>query len=52
MQCDNVWTVCLSSPNYYVNVTSSQHMRDVLVVTLPQRNYTNGSHWTLNDTVS
>lgn len=51
MYRDSVCTVCLSSPSYYVNVTSSQAMRDVLVVTLPQRNYTNESRWTLNDTV-
>ncbi|CAF90437.1 unnamed protein product, partial [Tetraodon nigroviridis] len=40
------------NPSYYVNVTSSQAMRDVLVITLPQRNYTKGPHWALNDTIN
>lgn len=48
---DGVWTVGVCSPSYYVNTTSIPAMQDVLVVTLPQRNYTEESHWTLNDTV-
>lgn len=40
-----------SSPDYYTNLTSSQGMQDVLVITLPQRNYTTGSNLMLNDTV-
>lgn len=46
---DTIGTVCLSSPNYYVNVTSNPAMLDVLVITLPPRNYTN---LTFHDTVS
>lgn len=45
-------TLTSSSPTYYANTTSSKGMQDVLVITLPQRNYTSGSHMTYNDTVS
>uniref|UniRef100_A0A3B4UQD6 Guanylate cyclase n=1 Tax=Seriola dumerili TaxID=41447 RepID=A0A3B4UQD6_SERDU len=37
-------------PDYHVNTTSSKGMRDVLVFTLPQRNYHYGSNSTYNDT--
>ncbi|XP_003976359.1 heat-stable enterotoxin receptor [Takifugu rubripes] len=40
------------NPAYYINVTSSQAMQDVLVITLPQRNYTYGSNLTFNDTIN
>lgn len=41
------------SPDYYSNMSTTL-MKDVLVVTLPQRNYTElaGSNLTYNDTVS
>ncbi|XP_022624722.1 heat-stable enterotoxin receptor-like [Seriola dumerili] len=38
------------NPDYHVNTTSSKGMRDVLVFTLPQRNYHYGSNSTYNDT--
>lgn len=38
------------SPDYYLNTTSSAGMESVLVVTLPQRNYTSSSSF--NETVS
>ncbi|TNN55617.1 Heat-stable enterotoxin receptor [Liparis tanakae] len=38
------------NPEYYVNTTSSQGMEDVLVITLPQRNFIYGSNSTRNDT--
>uniref|UniRef100_A0A3Q2VQS4 Guanylate cyclase n=1 Tax=Haplochromis burtoni TaxID=8153 RepID=A0A3Q2VQS4_HAPBU len=42
------------SPDYYLNTTSSAGMESVLVVTLPQRNYTSGSSFneTINDYVA
>lgn len=40
-----------SSPTYYANTTSSKLMQDVLVITLPQRNYTRESTSVLNNTV-
>ncbi|XP_034395068.1 heat-stable enterotoxin receptor [Cyclopterus lumpus] len=40
------------NPEYYVNTTSSQGMQDVLVITLPQRNYIYGSNLTYNDTIN
>ncbi|XP_070703541.1 guanylyl cyclase C [Pempheris klunzingeri] len=40
------------NPEYYVNTTSSKTMEDVLVITLPQRNYTYGSNATYNDTIN
>lgn len=40
------------SPSYYANTTSSKHMKDVLVITLPRRNYTEESTSALNNTVS
>ncbi|KAK9535479.1 hypothetical protein VZT92_007858 [Zoarces viviparus] len=40
------------NPEYYVNTTSSEAMQDVLVVTLPQRNYIDGSNLTYNDTIN
>uniref|UniRef100_A0A3P8PZM6 Guanylate cyclase n=1 Tax=Astatotilapia calliptera TaxID=8154 RepID=A0A3P8PZM6_ASTCA len=41
-------------PDYYLNTTSSAGMESVLVVTLPQRNYTSGSSFneTINDYVA
>lgn len=41
-----------SSPQYYVNETSTVGMENVLVVTLPPRNYSNGSNFSKNSTVS
>ncbi|KAI3359332.1 hypothetical protein L3Q82_002836 [Scortum barcoo] len=41
-----------SGPEYYVNTTSSEGMEDVLVVTLPQRNYDYGSNSTYNNTIN
>ena len=41
----------VSSPQYYDNTTSSAGMEDVLVVTLPQRNYSLDSGMPYNDTV-
>uniref|UniRef100_UPI0037E99EC7 guanylyl cyclase C n=1 Tax=Semicossyphus pulcher TaxID=241346 RepID=UPI0037E99EC7 len=40
------------NPDYYHNTTSSKMMENVLVVTLPQRNYTHGSNFTSNDTIN
>ncbi|KAL6103318.1 gucy2c [Pungitius sinensis] len=40
------------NPDYYVNTTSSKAMQDVLVITLPQRNYSYGSNSTYNDTIN
>ncbi|XP_035766700.1 heat-stable enterotoxin receptor-like [Neolamprologus brichardi] len=42
------------NPDYYLNTTSSAGMENVLVVTLPQRNYTSGSSFneTVNDYVA
>ncbi|XP_015243410.1 PREDICTED: heat-stable enterotoxin receptor [Cyprinodon variegatus] len=40
------------NPAYYVNETSPPWMRDVLVVTLPQRNYAYRSNSSYNDTIN
>ncbi|KAM7386452.1 hypothetical protein PAMA_009190 [Pampus argenteus] len=40
------------SPDYYVNTTSREGMQDVLVITLPQRNYSIGSNSLYNDTLN
>ncbi|KAF7645951.1 hypothetical protein LDENG_00195750 [Lucifuga dentata] len=40
------------NPEYYVNSTSSPGMEDVLVVTLPQRNYDYNSNLPYNDTIN
>ncbi|XP_010793804.1 heat-stable enterotoxin receptor-like [Notothenia coriiceps] len=40
------------SPEYYLNTTSVKAMQDVVVVTLPPRNYTSGSHSKFNDTIN
>nr|XP_015800832.2 guanylyl cyclase C isoform X2 [Nothobranchius furzeri] len=42
----------LYNPDYYVNSTSTEEMRDVLVVTLPQRNFSRGSNLSYNDTIN
>uniref|UniRef100_A0A8C5FTS7 Guanylate cyclase n=1 Tax=Gadus morhua TaxID=8049 RepID=A0A8C5FTS7_GADMO len=42
----------VSSPQYYDNTTSSAGMEDVLVVTLPQRNYSLDSGMPYNDTIN
>ncbi|XP_033998173.1 heat-stable enterotoxin receptor [Trematomus bernacchii] len=40
------------NPEYYLNTTSIKAMQDVVVVTLPPRNYTSGSHSKYNDTIN
>uniref|UniRef100_A0AAQ4QDX1 Guanylyl cyclase C n=1 Tax=Gasterosteus aculeatus aculeatus TaxID=481459 RepID=A0AAQ4QDX1_GASAC len=40
------------NPEYYVNTTSSKAMQDVLVITLPRRNFIYGSNSTHNDTIN
>nr|XP_046271779.1 heat-stable enterotoxin receptor [Scatophagus argus] len=40
------------NPEYYDNTTSSKAMQDVLVITLPQRNYTYGSNSAYNHTIN
>ncbi|KAM9345724.1 guanylyl cyclase C [Symphorus nematophorus] len=40
------------NPDYYVNTTSSRGMEDVLVITLPQRNFDYGLNSTYNDTIN
>ncbi|GLD60467.1 heat-stable enterotoxin receptor-like protein [Lates japonicus] len=40
------------NPSYYANTTSSKAMQDVLVITLPQRNYDYGSNSSYNDTIN
>ncbi|KAM4530764.1 guanylyl cyclase C [Odontesthes bonariensis] len=42
----------LYNPEYYINSTAAVGMRNVLVVTLPQRNYTFGSKSSYNDTIN
>uniref|UniRef100_A0A3P9ICD5 Guanylate cyclase n=1 Tax=Oryzias latipes TaxID=8090 RepID=A0A3P9ICD5_ORYLA len=42
----------LYNPEYYINTTSLAPMRDVLVVTLPPRNYVNESNSTFNNTIN
>ncbi|XP_076021157.1 guanylyl cyclase C [Genypterus blacodes] len=38
------------NPEYYINATSSRGMKDVLVVTLPQRNFDHEDNLPFNDT--
>uniref|UniRef100_A0A665WBZ3 Guanylate cyclase n=1 Tax=Echeneis naucrates TaxID=173247 RepID=A0A665WBZ3_ECHNA len=40
------------NPQYHVNTTSSKGMENVLVITLPQRNYHDESNSTSNDTIN
>ncbi|XP_036004577.1 heat-stable enterotoxin receptor [Fundulus heteroclitus] len=40
------------NPDYYVNETAPDWMQDVVIVTLPQRNYTYGSNSSYNDTIN
>ncbi|KAK5885352.1 hypothetical protein CesoFtcFv8_019068 [Champsocephalus esox] len=40
------------NPEYYLNTTSIKAMQDVVVVTLPPRNYTSGSDSKYNDTIN
>ncbi|KAL3054203.1 hypothetical protein OYC64_006514 [Pagothenia borchgrevinki] len=40
------------NPEYYLNTTSIKAMQDVVIVTLPPRNYTSGSHSKYNDTIN
>ncbi|XP_057717075.1 guanylyl cyclase C [Corythoichthys intestinalis] len=40
------------NPEYYVNSTSTPGMQNVLVITLPQRNYDYGSGLPYNDTIN
>ncbi|KAM3597900.1 uncharacterized protein V6R79_010938 [Siganus canaliculatus] len=40
------------NPDYYSNTTSRDGMEDVLVITLPQRNYTNETNSTYNETIN
>ncbi|XP_077590073.1 guanylyl cyclase C [Stigmatopora nigra] len=40
------------NPEYYVNTTSTPGMQNVLVITLPQRNYNSGSVLPYNDTIN
>ncbi|KAM9844043.1 guanylyl cyclase C [Aulostomus maculatus] len=40
------------NPDYYANTTSSKGMQDVLVITLPPRNYDSGSNQHYNDTIN
>ncbi|XP_042361411.1 heat-stable enterotoxin receptor [Plectropomus leopardus] len=40
------------NPEYYINTTSVKGMENVVVVTLPPRNYTNGAHTAYNDTIN
>ncbi|CAG5897489.1 unnamed protein product [Menidia menidia] len=42
----------LYNPDYHLNSTSAEGMQNVLVVTLPKRNYTYGSNFTYNDTIN
>ncbi|XP_034567309.1 heat-stable enterotoxin receptor-like [Notolabrus celidotus] len=39
------------NPSYYINTTSSKTMQDVVVITLPQRNY-DSANSTYNDTIN
>ncbi|KAF3846751.1 hypothetical protein F7725_003829 [Dissostichus mawsoni] len=40
------------NPKYYLNTTSIKAMQDVVVVTLPPRNYTSGYRSKFNDTIN
>ncbi|XP_062263690.1 guanylyl cyclase C [Platichthys flesus] len=40
------------SPDYHVNTMSNEFMRDVLVITLPPRNYSSESNTTYNNTIN
>uniref|UniRef100_A0A8D0AI70 Guanylate cyclase n=1 Tax=Sander lucioperca TaxID=283035 RepID=A0A8D0AI70_SANLU len=40
------------NPEYYINKTSSKGMEDVLVITLPQRNYSFGAQSSFNNTIN
>ncbi|XP_017271966.1 heat-stable enterotoxin receptor isoform X1 [Kryptolebias marmoratus] len=40
------------NPTYHVNTTSAKGMENVLVVTLPQRNYINGLNVSFNNTIN
>ncbi|XP_036944032.1 heat-stable enterotoxin receptor isoform X1 [Acanthopagrus latus] len=40
------------NPDYYINTTSTEGMENVLVITLPPRNYTSGSNSTYNNTIN
>uniref|UniRef100_A0AAQ6IHV8 Guanylate cyclase n=1 Tax=Anabas testudineus TaxID=64144 RepID=A0AAQ6IHV8_ANATE len=42
----------LYNPQYYTNTTSSEGMQNVMVITLPQRNYSYDSNSSYNGTVS
>ncbi|KAF1379197.1 hypothetical protein PFLUV_G00173570 [Perca fluviatilis] len=42
----------LYNPEYYVNKTSSKGMEDVLVITLPKRNYSFGAQSSFNNTIN
>uniref|UniRef100_A0A3B5RBD2 Guanylate cyclase n=1 Tax=Xiphophorus maculatus TaxID=8083 RepID=A0A3B5RBD2_XIPMA len=42
----------LYNPEYYVNETAHEWMQDVLVVTLPQRNYSYNSNSSQNETIN
>ncbi|CAB1415229.1 unnamed protein product [Pleuronectes platessa] len=40
------------NPDYHVNTMSNEFMRDVLVITLPPRNYSSESNTTYNNTIN
>ncbi|XP_071330424.1 guanylyl cyclase C [Trachinotus anak] len=40
------------NPDYHINTTANKNMKDVLVITLPQRNYSYGSNSAFNDTIN
>ncbi|XP_030591671.1 heat-stable enterotoxin receptor [Archocentrus centrarchus] len=42
----------LYNPVYHVSPTSAAHMEDVLVITLPQRNYSSGSNSSFSETIN
>uniref|UniRef100_A0A8D0DEX4 Guanylate cyclase n=1 Tax=Sander lucioperca TaxID=283035 RepID=A0A8D0DEX4_SANLU len=43
---------CVGNLKYYINKTSSKGMEDVLVITLPQRNYSFGAQSSFNNTIN
>ncbi|XP_078126392.1 guanylyl cyclase C [Sander vitreus] len=51
---ENIMFILLDiyNPEYYVNTTSSKGMEDVLVITLPQRNYSLGAQSSFNNTIN
>ncbi|KAG7218362.1 hypothetical protein INR49_020436 [Caranx melampygus] len=51
-QCTGGTPCHFCNKDYHVNTTSTKGMEDVLVVTLPQRNYHAGSDSTYNDTIN